>query len=85
MELSEIFALLAAIGLVGLFLRSKQVNREARQARIDAMNAEANEIHRQAEELKNGKLKKDKEEYENAKNKLVVLAVHDGDKPDGES
>lgn len=46
---------------------------------MEQRNAEANEIHKQAQELRDGLVKK-KEEYEKAK--LKVFAVVDGDKPD---
>lgn len=76
---SEIFALIAGFGCIYLYLQSKKRNSEARQAIMEQRNAEANEIHKQAQELRDGLVKK-KEEYEKAK--LKVFAVVDGDKPD---
>jgi hypothetical protein len=78
-ELSEVLALLAGIACVVFYFKSKKQSLEARRAIIDQRNAEANEIHRQAEELRNGLVKK-KEDYEKAK--LKVFAVVDGDKPE---
>jgi hypothetical protein len=85
-NLSEVIALIASFGCIYLYLQSKKQSSEARRAIMEQRNAEANEIHKQAQELRDGIVKK-KEEYE--KLKLKVFAVHDGDKsddkPDSES
>lgn len=79
MEISELFALLAGIGVIALYLKTKQNARDLREARVKEAIKEADEIHRAAQEIRDGLVKK-KEEYEEAKRKLVVFAVHDGDK-----
>jgi hypothetical protein len=85
-NVSEVLAIIAGIGCVYFYWQSKKNARDARETRMRAANAEADEIHKQAKELRDGIVIK-KEEYE--KSKLKVFAVVDGDKPestdDGES
>jgi cellobiose-specific phosphotransferase system component IIA len=75
-SLTEILAVIAAAGLAYSYFQAKKASSAARQLIMEQRNREANEIHKQAQELRDGLVNK-KEEYEKAK--LKVFAVHDGD------
>lgn len=79
MEVSEVLALIAALGLIGLYLKIRSQKIELLRSRLDTGLAEQKEIEKQTEVLKKTVVE-EKEEYEKAK--LKVFAVVDGDKPD---
>lgn len=79
MELRDVLILASGVGLVYLYFTNKRTRSEELKRLIDSRNAEANEIHRVAQELRDGIVKK-KEAYEKAK--LKVFEVIDGDKSD---
>lgn len=86
MELNDIFLLIGALGLLYIGI-SRKFKESAAQRERDEMfkrNTEKiQELTKLADDAKK-KIEDAKVDYEKAKNKLVVLAVHDGDKPDGD-
>lgn len=87
MDLSEISLLAAALLLLYIGLKKKYEDRLIQNDR-DRLLKEQTETMEEITRLSNkvrDEITQKKGEYEEAKKKLVVLAVHDGDKPDGDS